>query len=116
MHCALSAVVGGIDADQCLPAGWFIFHLETGWSSAWRNVMNKQHWQDWLTTLVGAWLIVSPYFLSFVLPKGRLAEACGLELHRQRTCGSPARHRRAGFLSLLGRMGEYGRRPVACRF
>lgn len=32
--------------------------------------MNKQHWQDWLTTLVGAWLIVSPYVLSFALPEG----------------------------------------------
>jgi len=32
--------------------------------------MNKQHWQDWLTTLVGVWLIVSPYVLAFAMPEG----------------------------------------------
>lgn len=32
--------------------------------------MNKQHWQDWVTGIVGAWLIVSPWALRLSLPKG----------------------------------------------
>jgi hypothetical protein len=34
------------------------------------QVMEKQHWQDWLTGLVGVWLIVSPYVFAFAVPEG----------------------------------------------
>lgn len=32
--------------------------------------MNKQHWQDWLTAVVGVWLVVSPWVLTFAMPEG----------------------------------------------
>ena len=35
--------------------------------------MRKQYWQDWLTAVVGAWLIVSPWILKFPMPEGTSA-------------------------------------------
>ena len=32
--------------------------------------MNKQHWQDWLTAIVGVWLIISPWAYQYTLPEG----------------------------------------------
>lgn len=29
---------------------------------------NRQHWQDWLTGIVGVWLIVSPWVLGYATP------------------------------------------------
>ena len=31
--------------------------------------MNNQHWQDWLVAIVGAWLIVSNWVLSYAIPQ-----------------------------------------------
>lgn len=35
--------------------------------------MRKLYWQDWLTAVVGAWLIVSPWILKFPTLEGMLA-------------------------------------------
>lgn len=32
--------------------------------------MNKQHWQDWVTGVVGVWLIASPWIVPIALPQG----------------------------------------------
>jgi phosphoglycerol transferase MdoB-like AlkP superfamily enzyme len=42
-------------------------------SIAMETVMRKLYWQDWLTAVVGAWLIVSPWILKFPTLEGMLA-------------------------------------------
>ena len=37
--------------------------------------MVRRHWQDWLTLLVGMWLIVSSWVLGIAVPGGTTAQA-----------------------------------------
>lgn len=32
--------------------------------------METRHWQDWITALIGIWLIISPWMLPIVVPEG----------------------------------------------
>lgn len=33
-------------------------------------MQNRQHWQDWLTGIVGVWLIISPWVIGYGMPGG----------------------------------------------